>query len=239
MSYDNAEPKVLKTLNSSGQVLNDIGDVISDTTSYWEKKYVEAEPKPDKILKSDGSVVDSNGNQIQAANEYNVKKYNQAEPIPAKYLHSGGTVDENPGGGSADLENNHQTTIDVSTYTEPVEVLPTSGKDGMKKNTVTLTNIPSGGVSRLYNTAVKEISGSEYWNVWSSKQTDELVVGDYVLVPNNWNEGESGWLTTIKKCYISSVDSTTITVEIPQEYDWEPTISTVFDKNYGGVYIDL
>ena len=102
MSYDNAEPKVLKTLNSSGQVLNDVGDVISDATSYWEKKYVEAEPKPDKILKSDGSVVDSNGNQIQAANEYNVKKYNQAEPIPAKYLHSDGTVDENPGGGSAD-----------------------------------------------------------------------------------------------------------------------------------------
>lgn len=95
MSYENAVPKVLKTLNSSGQVLDDAENVISDTTSYWEKKYNEAEPKPDKILKSDGSVVDSNGNQIQAANEYNVKKYNQAEPIPAKYLHADGTISEN------------------------------------------------------------------------------------------------------------------------------------------------
>lgn len=146
MSYENAVPKVLKTLNSSGQVLDDVENVISDTTSYWEKKYNEAEPKPDKILKSDGSVVDSNGNQIQAANEYNVKKYNQAEPIPAKYLHADGTIDENPGGGGADLEDNHQTTIDVSTYTEPIEVEPASGKDGMKKNTVTLTNIPSGAI---------------------------------------------------------------------------------------------
>jgi hypothetical protein len=45
----------------------------------------------------------------------------------------------------ADLENNKSATIDVSTYTEPVEIEPTEGKDGMKKATVTLSNIPSGG----------------------------------------------------------------------------------------------
>ena len=50
----------------------------------------------------------------------------------------------------ADLENNKIATIDVSTYTEPVEVTPTEGKDGMKKATITLSNIPSGGVDRLY-----------------------------------------------------------------------------------------
>ena len=50
----------------------------------------------------------------------------------------------------ADLENNKTATIDVSTYTEPVEVTPTSGKDGMKKATVTLTNIPSGGGALVY-----------------------------------------------------------------------------------------
>lgn len=47
------------------------------------------------------------------------------------------------GQASADLDNNKTKTIDVSTYTEPVEILPTSGKDGMKKATVTLSNIPS------------------------------------------------------------------------------------------------
>jgi hypothetical protein len=45
----------------------------------------------------------------------------------------------------ADLEDNKTATIDVSTYTEPVEIEPSEGKDGMKKTTVTLTNIPSGG----------------------------------------------------------------------------------------------
>lgn len=45
----------------------------------------------------------------------------------------------------ADLENNKTATINVSTYTEPVEITPTAGKDGMKKATVTLSNIPSGG----------------------------------------------------------------------------------------------
>jgi hypothetical protein len=42
-----------------------------------------------------------------------------------------------------DLEDNHETIIDVSTYTEPVEVTPTEGKDGMKKNTITLSNMPA------------------------------------------------------------------------------------------------
>ena len=52
-------------------------------------------------------------------------------------------------GSSAKLDNNKAATIDVSTYTEPVVITPTSGKDGMKKATVTLSNIPS-GVGTLY-----------------------------------------------------------------------------------------
>ena len=40
------------------------------------------------------------------------------------------------------LENVKEVTIDVSTYTEPIEITPTEGKDGMKKVKITLTNIP-------------------------------------------------------------------------------------------------
>ena len=43
---------------------------------------------------------------------------------------------------TADLDNNKTATINVSTYTEPVEVTPTEGKDGMKKATITLSHIP-------------------------------------------------------------------------------------------------
>lgn len=50
----------------------------------------------------------------------------------------------------AALEDNKTATIDVSTYTEPVEIEPTEGKDGMKKATVTLSNIPSGGGATAY-----------------------------------------------------------------------------------------
>ena len=50
----------------------------------------------------------------------------------------------------ANLEDNKTATIDVSTYTEPVEIEPTEGKDGMKKATVTLSNIPSGGNATAY-----------------------------------------------------------------------------------------
>ena len=49
------------------------------------------------------------------------------------------------GGGDVVLEDNKAVTIDVSTYTGAVEVTPTSGKDAMKKTTVSLSNIPAGG----------------------------------------------------------------------------------------------
>ena len=51
------------------------------------------------------------------------------------------TAGEIPGG--ADLEDNKTATIDASTYTSPVEVTPSEGKDGMKKATITLSNLPS------------------------------------------------------------------------------------------------
>lgn len=79
-------------------------------------------------------------------------------------------IDE--GGGSADLEDDHATTIDVSAYTDPVEVTPAEGKDGMKKNTITLTNIPqssvplyawgSNGTVRYYPFSVSPSTKSEF-----------------------------------------------------------------------------
>ena len=64
----------------------------------------------------------------------------------------------------ADLENNKAKTINVSTYTEPVEVTPTAGKDGMKKATITLSNIPSpSGVTTLYAWAHSEDGDPEQW----------------------------------------------------------------------------
>lgn len=58
-------------------------------------------------------------------------------------------------GGSADLDDNKTATINVSTYTEPVEVTPTAGKDGMKKATITLNNIPSGIPDTTYGSSLE------------------------------------------------------------------------------------
>lgn len=139
MSYENSEPKTLKTLNSDGQVLDDSGNVISDSTDYWKKTYNESEPKPDKILHSDGTIKDSAGNLIQGSTEFNIKKYNQAEPIPAKYLHADGTIDENPGSGgggggdsgSASVYAWRLTGDDFSIYLN-VDKAPDSSSDANK-----------------------------------------------------------------------------------------------------------
>lgn len=148
MSYENAVPKPLKFLISDGKMIDDEGNVIAESDTLKDL-YTKWNPEVKKYLLSDGSVVDENNNLI-VKNDYYKKMYDQATPKVAKYLHSDGTIDENSGGGSADLEDNVQTIIDVSTYTQPVEVLPISGKDGMKKNTITLNNIPSPGGGTLY-----------------------------------------------------------------------------------------
>lgn len=44
-----------------------------------------------------------------------------------------------------ELENNKEVTIDASTYSAPIEIVPTAGNDAMKKCTVSLENVPSGG----------------------------------------------------------------------------------------------
>ena len=61
---------------------------------------------------------------------------------------SGNNYTVNPNGTSADIESNKDVTINVSTYSAPVEVTPSEGKDAMAKTTVTLNNIP--GVTGLY-----------------------------------------------------------------------------------------
>lgn len=47
----------------------------------------------------------------------------------------------------AKLDDNKTATINASTYTQPVEITPTSGNEGMKKCTVTLTNVVKGLVA--------------------------------------------------------------------------------------------
>lgn len=93
MSYDNAEPKVLKFLVSDGKLVDESGNVIavSDTL---QDLYIKSSPQVKKYLLSDGSVVDENNNLI-IKNDYFKKVYDQATPKVQKYLHSDGTISEN------------------------------------------------------------------------------------------------------------------------------------------------
>ena len=78
-------------------------------------------------------------------------------------------------GGDSDIEENKEATIDVSTYTEPVEIVPTEGKDGMEKVTVTLDNIPPGKLF-AYGTA----EGAVYLQFLPEGDIENLAV----LVPS-------------------------------------------------------
>lgn len=79
-----------------------------------------------------------------------------------------------------DLEDNKAATINVSTYTQPVEVTPTQGKDGMKKATITLSNIPSPGTSFTFYYWENEVPQNQ--GVYTLSATPSI--GDNAYVEN-------------------------------------------------------
>ena len=104
--------------------------------------------------------------------------------------------------GGKKLDNNKTATINVSTYTEPVEILPTSGKDGMKKATVTLSNIPSpSGVTTLYCWT------NESETVFCYTTTETPTTSDKVLYSDD-NTTVLGWET------ITAVTEEGITINV-------------------------
>lgn len=56
----------------------------------------------------------------------------------------GKTFAEATAGGDVSVETNTEITVDVSTYTGPIEITPGEDYDATKKVTLTLTNIPEG-----------------------------------------------------------------------------------------------
>ena len=124
--------------------------------------------------------------------------------------------------GAATLDNNKTATIDVSTYTEPVVITPTSGKDGMKKATVTLSNIPtetplfvfpnSGGGSSILTVAtfaeievgMKAYSSSEVSGVLFMGTVKELVEDQGYFIEEDGKPSGEGY-----SVYINSESTST------------------------------
>ena len=83
------------------------------------------------------------------------------------------TFAEATSGGDAKISTNTAATIDVSTYTEPVEVEPAEDYDATKKVTVTLENIPVAGAT-LY--AWKADTAVVYTKVAEPTTSDKALV---------------------------------------------------------------
>ena len=108
--------------------------------------------------------------------------------------------------GASDLDNNKTATINVSTYTAPVEIKPSTGKDGMKKATITLSNIPSpGGTSTLY--AWTRTQSTLIYYLYTAKATPQ--VGDNIYQGAN----SQGLIDTDTTYFVEEVGENTITYD--------------------------
>lgn len=118
----------------------------------------------------------------------------------------GKTFNEATAAKDIEVESNKAASINVSTYTKPVAVTPTSGKDAMAKATITLTDIPVAkeeiDLDASENTTYTPSSGKVYKKVvvnvptvtalfaWKSEsavvytKTDMLTTFTKALVPS-------------------------------------------------------
>lgn len=116
--------------------------------------------------------------------------------------------------GGGKVENNKTATINVSTYSAPVEITPTSGKTSMKKATVTLSNIPSpSGVTKLYCYVPTESSNSDY--LYTLEPIEET--GTYFTLHGNMVGGEA--YTTISGENLSYTVTNNVIVYGETEYE--------------------
>ena len=110
------------------------------------------------------------------------------------------------------VENNKTATINVSTYTQPVEITPTSGKTSMKKATVTLSNIPIG--QPLY-----------IWNLETGSDSVILPVGTFAEITANMKGVAcSAGSEHMFRGTITQIEEGTATFEAT-EGDYQATIS--------------
>lgn len=115
------------------------------------------------------------------------------------------------GGGS--VENNKSATIDVSAYSAPVEVTPTSGKTSMKKATITLSNIPSPSpaTSVTFYAWAGETTPNSTWGFTLSETPS---VNDYVFEIDRDGYPVS---SIVNANVILSVSENTITIEYGED----------------------
>ena len=110
------------------------------------------------------------------------------------------TFAEATAGGDAKISTNTDKTIDVSAYTEPVEVEPAEGYDATKKVTVTLENIPTASVTL---TAWKADTAVIY------TKTATPTTSDKALVPASTGLSESA-IAAVADEYASITIDTTV-----------------------------
>lgn len=124
--------------------------------------------------------------------------------------------------GGGKVENNKSATIDVSAYSAPVEVTPTSGKTSMKKATITLSNIPSGNGTPIYAWT----SGTTviYLNITTASDEEDNIRRIDFEPPTGWHD-----LASLSE-YYSEYSYTKISDTVFQLTDGEETLTFTRDS---------
>jgi hypothetical protein len=120
----------------------------------------------------------------------------------------------NPNGSAPLIETNKEITIDVGTYTDPVEIIPTSPNTAMAKATVTLSNIPHsditgvyGAAASLYNTSFVFLSDVEITS-FEHYTGEETEIEDAIQDTENWGSDSVTFSDNIGNVYNSIVQQT-------------------------------
>lgn len=120
----------------------------------------------------------------------------------------------NPNGSTPLIETNKEVTIDVDTYTNPVEIIPTNPNTAMAKATVTLNNIPHSDITGVYGATASLYNNSYVFlsdvNITSFEYYtgEEIEIEDAIQDTENWGSESITFSEHIGNVYNSIVEQT-------------------------------
>lgn len=173
---------VLKSADTADGTFSDFVELVSasDASASQYKGFVVDLEGAKKFIKVTGATM---ATAVFGDCDYDVKKVT----IKAGEIPSG-----------ADIEATKEVTIDVSTYTEPVEIEPTEGKDGMKKATVTLSNIPSGGSANVYSWTDNTLNKTWWFNFSVSPENKDEFENSKFLSITSYSQNDTVQTDTVQ-----------------------------------------
>ena len=141
----------------------------------------------------------------------------------------------------SDIETNKEITFDISTYSQPIEINPSTGKSAMYQTTVSLTGIPVEEANKEVTVDVSEYSDNDVIEITPSAGNDVMdkVSVELVHIPKfyAWQDPNASPKHYMYTCFDDVEKSTGIGYQCGTTKNAQITQKNILVSDSGGLYV--